>query len=102
LAVAGEARSPQFPEVPTFREQGYDLVATPWYGLFAPAGTPAAVVQRLAQAAIDAVKDPATQQRLQDMGVEPTGYGPRQLGEIMKADYERWRRPIRESGFQPE
>lgn len=42
------------------------------------------------------------QQRMLDMGVEPTGYGPRRLCEIMKVDYERWRRPIRESGFQPE
>jgi tripartite-type tricarboxylate transporter receptor subunit TctC len=60
------------------------------------------VVQRLAQAAIDVIQDPAMQRRLLDMGVEPTGYGPRKLGEIMKADYERWRRPIQESGFQPE
>lgn len=101
LAVAGEKRSPQFPNVPTFREQGYDLVATPWYGLFAPAGTPGAAVQRLAQAAMEAVQDPAVMQRLVDMGVEPTGYGPAKLAEIMKADYERWGAPIRESGFKP-
>ncbi len=79
LAVAGEKRSPQFPSVPTFREQGYDLVATPWYALFAPAGTPAATVQRLAKAAIEAVQDPAVAQRLADMGVEPTGYAPEKL-----------------------
>lgn len=101
LAVAGEKRSPQFPNVPTFREQGYDLVATPWYGLFAPAGTPSATVQRLAQAAMEAVQDPAVAQRLADMGVEPTGYAPAKLAEIMKADYERWGPPIRESGFKP-
>lgn len=102
LAVAGEKRSPQFPDVPTFREQGYDLVATPWYGLFAPAGTPPAVVQRLAKAAIDSVNDPAIQQRMIGMGVEPTGYGPQKLGQIMKEDYERWGPPIRASGFKPE
>jgi tripartite-type tricarboxylate transporter receptor subunit TctC len=101
LAVAGEKRSPQFPNVPTFREQGYDLVATPWYGLFAPAGTPSTTVQRLAQAAMEAVQDPALAQRLADMGVEPTGYAPAKLAEIMKADYERWGPPIRESGFKP-
>lgn len=55
LAVAGESRSPKFPDVPTFREQGYDLVATPWYGLFAPAGTPPAIVERLSKAAIDTI-----------------------------------------------
>lgn len=102
LAVAGEKRSPQFPSVPTFRELGYDLVATPWYALFAPTGTPAPVVQRIAQAAVESVTDPAVHKRLADMGLEPTGYLPERLGQIMKADYERWGQPIRESGFKPE
>jgi tripartite-type tricarboxylate transporter receptor subunit TctC len=101
LAVAGEQRSPAFPDVPTFREKGFNLVATPWYALFAPAGTPADVVQRLSKAAIDSVNDPVTKQRLIDMGLEPTGYGPARLAAIMKADYERWAEPIRESGFKP-
>lgn len=101
LAVAGERRSPAFPDVPTFREKGFDLVATPWYALFAPAGTPADVLQRLSKAAIDSVNDPAIQQRLVAMGLEPTGYSAERLAAIMKADYERWAEPIRESGFKP-
>lgn len=101
LAVAGERRSPAFPDVPTFREKGFDLVATPWYALFAPAGTPADVLQRLSKAAIDSVNDPATNQRLVAMGLEPTGYSAERLAAIMKADYERWAEPIRESGFKP-
>lgn len=102
LAVAGETRSPKFPDVPTFREQGYDLVATPWYALFTTAGTPAAVVQRLSKAAIESIQDPAVHKRLIDMGVEPTGLGPEKLAAIMKDDFERWGPPIRESGFKPE
>ncbi|MBU0589550.1 MAG: ABC transporter substrate-binding protein [Gammaproteobacteria bacterium] len=102
LAVAGEKRSPKFPNVPTFREQGYDLVASPWYALFTTAGTPPAVVQRLAKAAMESIEDPVVQKRLLDMGLEPTGYGPEQLAEIMKADYARWGPPIRESGFKSE
>lgn len=102
LAVAGEARSPQFPNVPTFREQGFDLVANGWYGLFATAGTPVATVQRLARAAIDSMADPAVSKRLADMGLEPTGWGPERLAEVMKADFDRWGPPIRESGFKPE
>ncbi|TNF52692.1 MAG: ABC transporter substrate-binding protein [Burkholderiales bacterium] len=101
LAVAGERRSPAFPDVPTFREKGFDLVATPWYALFAPAGTPSDVLQRLSKAAIDSVSDPAVKQRLLDMGLEPTGYGPDRLAAIMKADFDRWGEPIRESGFKP-
>ncbi|HEX5738557.1 MAG TPA: tripartite tricarboxylate transporter substrate-binding protein [Hydrogenophaga sp.] len=101
VAVAGEKRSPAFPDVPTFREKGFDLVATPWYALFAPAGTPADVLQRLSKAAVDSVNDPAVKERLLDMGLEPTGYGPDRLAAIMKADHERWGEPIRESGFKP-
>ena len=102
LAVAGEQRDPSFPNVPTFREQGYDLVAQPWYALFAPVGTPAATVQRLSKAALAAVNDPAVHKRLVDMGLEPTGYGPERLATIMKADFERWGPVIRDSGFKPE
>ena len=101
LAVAGEQRDPAFPDVPTFKQLGFDLVAQPWYALFAPAGTPAASVDRLAKAAAAALNDPALRKRLVDMGLEPTGYGPARLGEIMKADYERWGPPIRESGYKP-
>jgi tripartite-type tricarboxylate transporter receptor subunit TctC len=102
LAVAGDKRDASVPDVPTFREQGYDLVAQPWYALFAPAGTPPAVIDRLAKAAIAAVQDPATHKRLLEMHVEPTGHGPDRLGKIMKDDYERWGPVIRASGFKPE
>ena len=81
LGVAGEQRDPMFPKVPTFREQGYDLVAQPWYALFAPAGTPPAVVDRLAQAAAAALNDPATRQRLIDMGPEPHRLGAGAVGQ---------------------
>ncbi len=102
LAVAGETRSPQFPTVPTFREQGFDLVASGWYGLFATAGTPAPTIARLARAAMDSMADPAVSKRLQDLGLEPTGWGPERLAEVMKADFDRWGPPIRDSGFKPE
>ncbi len=101
LAVAGEKRSAAFPNVPTFREQGYDLVASPWYALFAPAGTPPATVQRLAKAAMESVNDPVVNQRLVELGLEPTGYAPDKLAAIMKADYERWGPVIKASGFKP-
>ncbi len=102
LAVAGEKRAPTLPDVPTFRELGYDLVAQPWYALFAPGGTPPALVERLSKAAIAAVQDPATHKRLVEMNLEPTGLGPERLGRIMKDDYERWGPVIRASGFKPE
>lgn len=101
LAVAGEQRDPGFPDVPTFRQQGFDLVAQPWYGLFAPAGAPPPAIDRLNKAAVAAVQDPAVHKRLVEMGLEPTGQGPAQLAAVMKADFERWGPPIKESGFKP-
>jgi tripartite-type tricarboxylate transporter receptor subunit TctC len=102
LAVAGEKRDPAMPQVPTFKEQGFNLVATSWYALFAPAGTPPAAIERLSKAAIAAVNDPAVNKRLDEMGLDPTGYGPERLGNILKADYDRWGEIIRASGFKAE
>jgi tripartite-type tricarboxylate transporter receptor subunit TctC len=87
--------------VPTFKESGYDMVGTGWYGLFAPAGTPAAAIDRLSKAAIAAVKDPAVSKRMSDMGLEPTGYAAAELGRVMKADYDKWGPVIKASGFKP-
>jgi tripartite-type tricarboxylate transporter receptor subunit TctC len=102
LAVAGEVRDPAFPNVPTFKELGYDLVANPWYALFAPAGTPPVVLDRLSKAALAAIADPSLRQRLLAMGLQPSGYGPDRLAAILKADYEHWGPVIKASGFKPE
>ena len=101
LAVSGAKRDPAFPDVPTFKESGYDMVGTGWYGLFAPAGTPAAAVDRLSKAAIAAVKDPAVSKRMADIGLEPTGHGAAELARAMKADYDKWGPVIKASGFKP-
>lgn len=100
LAVSGAQRSPAFPEVPTFKEVGYDIEGSAWYATFAPAGTPDAASRPLVEAMIAALKDPATRARIAGLGLEPTGLGPAQLGTIMKADYERWGPVIRASGFK--
>jgi tripartite-type tricarboxylate transporter receptor subunit TctC len=101
LAVSGEKRMDAFPDVPTFKESGYDLVALPWYALFAPAGTPQAIIDKYSQAAIAAMHDPAMRAKLEGMGLEPTGLGPAELGRILKADYDKWGPVIRASGFKP-
>jgi tripartite-type tricarboxylate transporter receptor subunit TctC len=101
LAVSGETRAAAFPDVPTFKESGYDLVALPWYALFAPAGTPQAIIDKYSAAAVAAVRDPAIRAKLEGMGLEPTGLGAAELGRILKADYEKWGPVIRASGFKP-
>ena len=101
LATAGARRASAFPEVPTFREAGYDLEGEGWYALFSPAKTPRAAIERLSSAAVAAVRGPALKQRLENMGLEPTGFGPAELAAIMKADYDKWGPVIRASGFKP-
>jgi tripartite-type tricarboxylate transporter receptor subunit TctC len=100
LAVSGAQRSPAFPEVPTFKEMGYDIEGSAWYATFAPAGTPEAASRPLVDAMMAALKDPAIRARIAALGLEPTGLGPAQLGAIVKADYERWGPVIKASGFK--
>ena len=102
LATTGAKRSPAFPDVPTFREAGYDIEGSGWYGLFAPAATPGPIVARLSTAAIDAMRAATVRSRLESLGVEPTGLGPRELAAIMKRDYDRWGPVIKASGFKAE
>jgi len=101
LATAGKKRAAGYPEVPTFKESDYDMEGEGWYGLFAPAATPRETLERLGAAAIQAVRDPSMRQRLEDMGLEPTGLPAAELARIMKADYDKWGPVIRASGFKP-
>lgn len=101
LAVAGAKRASLAPEVPTFRELGYNLEATAWYALFAPAGTPKEIIDRYARAAIEAVRSPDVKQRLEQMGLEPTGLPPAELARILRTDYDKWGPIIKASGFKP-
>ena len=101
LAVAGARRASLTPEVPTFKELGLDLEASAWYALFAPAGTPRDLIEKYAKAAIETVRAPEMKQRLEQMGLEPTGLPPEELARILRADYDKWGPVIRASGFKP-
>lgn len=100
LATAGAKRAAQYPDVPTFKESGYDIEGAAWYALFAPAGTPQDIVDRLAKAAIDAVRQPDVRQRIEPLGLEATGYGPAELAKILKDDDAKWGPVIKASGFK--
>ncbi|CAN7746344.1 tripartite tricarboxylate transporter substrate binding protein [Pseudorhodoferax sp. LjRoot39] len=103
IAVVGTARAPLAAEVPTFREQGYqamDLVG--WFGMFAPAGTPAPVVQRISEAVAEVVRDPALKPRIEALGVIPVGSTPAQLAQTMRADQAVWGKVIRDKNIRLE
>jgi len=101
VATSGATRSKHLPDVPTFKELGYDIQGAGWYAAYAPAGTPAPVVDRLSKAIIAALNEPDVRQRLDNYGMEPTGLPPAELARIHKRDYDLWGPVIKASGFKP-
>jgi tripartite-type tricarboxylate transporter receptor subunit TctC len=102
LASSGDRRAPRYPDVPTFKESGYDIEGSAWYGLFAPAGTSQSIIDALAAAAGSAIRQPDIRQRLEPLGFEVTGLGPAEMGRILREDYDKWGPVIRASGFKAE
>jgi tripartite-type tricarboxylate transporter receptor subunit TctC len=102
LATSDAGRSQFLPEIPTFREAGYELQATGWYGVFAPAKTPPDVIARLNKAIVTAVKTPDVHERLLGFGLVPTGTSAAELAAIMKRDAAIWAPAVRASRFTPE
>jgi tripartite-type tricarboxylate transporter receptor subunit TctC len=102
LATSDAARSPFLPQTPTLKEAGFDLVATGWYGVFAPAGTPPDAVAKLSAAVAASVQTPQVKERLLAFGLVPTGTSAAELGRIQKADSQLWEPAVKASGFTPE
>ncbi|HRN74374.1 tripartite tricarboxylate transporter substrate-binding protein [Ottowia sp.] len=95
LFVGANARLPELPQVPTLKELGYpelNELAITWFGLVAPAGTPAEIVSKLNAAAVAALKDPATQARLKDLNAQTVGNTPEAFGQMIAQAGERVRR----------
>jgi tripartite-type tricarboxylate transporter receptor subunit TctC len=102
LAVTGAKRSPFVPDVPTMREQGFDVVAETWLGLFVPARTPGQIVTALATAVADAVKSDAAVDSLAKAGNEPAVQAPEAFAATVRADIARWGPIVKASGFVAE
>jgi tripartite-type tricarboxylate transporter receptor subunit TctC len=103
LAVTSEQRLPMLPDVPTMRELGFpNINPTLWYGYVAPAGTPPAIVSKLADAITRAVRDPAFQSRYKPLSfVEDIKTGDA-LTSLINADAARWKDVIAENKIQVE
>ena len=99
LAVTGKARRANLPEVPTFAESGYpQMEARSWFGLFAPAGTPAPVVARLSASIAQAVADPGVQARLKELGADPIGDRHEAFQPFVAQEVNRWGALVERSG----
>jgi tripartite-type tricarboxylate transporter receptor subunit TctC len=91
IAVAGSARLAQLPDVPTMAEAGMpDLEADSWNGLFAPAGTPPAIIKRLADATIAILKTPEIKERFAAISATPVGSTPEEFSKYVKAEIVKW------------
>ncbi|HYF57397.1 MAG TPA: tripartite tricarboxylate transporter substrate binding protein [Burkholderiaceae bacterium] len=103
LAVTGTRRSGAMPEVATFAEQGVPgMDAATWFGLFVPAGTPAAIVQRLNEESNAMLRSPDVVDRLAKLGADPAGGSPEAFARVVRGDYEKWAAVIRRAGIKPE
>jgi tripartite-type tricarboxylate transporter receptor subunit TctC len=103
LAVMSKARSPVLPDVPTVAESGYpQFEASVWYGLVAPAKTPASIVAHLNAQVQQALAAPAVKQLLSDAGGEVLPGSPEQFGALLLAERARYEKLIRQAGIKPD
>jgi tripartite-type tricarboxylate transporter receptor subunit TctC len=98
LAVAGPKRSAALPDVPTLAEAGVeDVDVTQWYGLFAPARTPASVIGILSQALREVLSDPQIITRMEQDGAEVQAGTPEQLRSLVQSELAKWTRVVRKA-----
>ena len=101
VAVLGSARQAAMPDVPTFAELGLaGFEDVPYYGIFAPAGTPKAVIDRMADAVAKVVAMPDVRDKLTAMGLTVGYMPPAQLASREQAYAQTWSKIIKASGFQ--
>ena len=101
LSVMSAERSPAFPDVPTLKELGLpDLEVDTWYGMFAPAGTPGAVVAKLNAELNPLLKQPEIRELLAKQGMAAAGGTPERFGDLVKRELARWSRVVAKAGIK--
>ena len=103
IAVTGDGRNAQLPDVATMEQSGYGgIAATYWNGMFAPAGTPAAVVARLNATVNQALAIPEVRAALQKLGSIPKTGTPQEFTAFIAAEAERWGKVVRDANIKVE
>jgi tripartite-type tricarboxylate transporter receptor subunit TctC len=103
LAIAGPKRSPLLPDVPTLKEMGVDGVdVQQWYGLFAPAKTPKATVDKLNKLLNQVLNDKDTIKRIEDHGADVDTSTPEQFGQLVKSEMVKWTNVVQRAKLKPE
>ena len=103
LAVSGEARAHQLPQVPTVAEQGYPGFRTvTWNGYVAPAATPRNIIERVAREIAAGCKDTAFTARLEKIGVDPVCGTPAEFERAVRDDLALWKEAVQAAGIKPQ
>jgi tripartite-type tricarboxylate transporter receptor subunit TctC len=103
LAVTGTTRSPALPDVPTMIEAGLpNYTALTWNGLLAPAGTPRAIVDRIHEAIVQALKEPSVQEGYARIGQDPAFDTPKEFSALIREETAKWSRVIKDADIQPQ
>jgi len=102
LGVSGAHRAPAAPELPTIAETLPGFTAVAWFGVLAPAGTPAAVITRLSAEFDRIVHEPDTEKQFAAIGGEPVGGSPATFATLIRAEIPKWIRVAREAGIRVE
>jgi len=100
LAVSSAARSPFLPEVPTLKENGIELVADAWYGMWLPAGSPPAFAKQLSEAVAAALAKPEAREKLLAIGLIPVGTTPEGLTQELAANTAFWQPIVKATGYK--
>ena len=103
MGIAAHQRSPIAPDIPTIAESGGpEFVLGSWYGVFAPAGTPAEIIARLHAEAVKALANADLRERFLSTGVVPLGNSPEQFGAQVREDIARWGKVARAANVRAE
>jgi tripartite-type tricarboxylate transporter receptor subunit TctC len=102
--VTSAARASGAADIPTIAEAGVPgYEAVQWYGLLAPAGTPSAIINKLHEAVVRVLHDPAIRERFISDGAEPTpSASPEEFGALIRAEMKKWAKVVRDARIQPE
>lgn len=102
IAASGARRSPQQPDVPTFRESGIDAAVDGWNSLVAPAGTPRDIIAFLNGHVRAIIDDPDFRRRMIELGGEPVASSPEELDARLKSDIDLWAAVVKKVGLEPQ
>jgi tripartite-type tricarboxylate transporter receptor subunit TctC len=99
IAVGSRQRAPSLKDVPTTVELGYPVEADNWYGMVAPIATPPAVIARLHEVTVQAMRDPGVQEKLSSQGLSLVGNSPDEFAAFIRSEIEKWGKVAKAAGL---